>query len=156
MPSMPADRPKALRLAPGHPTGVTRYCPPLSRQVRALAAATAVTLLATFAEPASAQSVRLLVQSSPLAGFLYHDAPQAFERMRVGDVLELVREPANPHDASAIAVAWNGRKLGYVPRRQNDAVAWALDRGEPVTARISRLQEHRNPRLRVEFEVFVD
>lgn len=76
--------------------------------------------------------------------------------MQVGDTLELVREPDNPHDPSAVMVAWNGLKLGYVPRRQNDAVAWALDRGEPVTARISRLQEHRNPRQRVKFEVFVD
>jgi energy-coupling factor transporter ATP-binding protein EcfA2 len=29
--------------------------------------------------------------------------------------------------------------LGYVPRAENAAVAWALDRGEPLQARISRL-----------------
>lgn len=108
------------------------------------------------APDASAQSVRLLVQSSPLAGFRYHEAPKAFEDMRVGDALVLTREPDNVHDASAVRVEWRGRLLGYVPRRANDALAWAMDRGEPVSARVSRLQPHPNPRLRVEFEVFVD
>ena len=105
--------------------------------------------------PAVAQSVRLLVQSSPLAGFRYHQAPDAFPDMRIGDPLDLVREPDNPHDASAVRVEWHGRLLGYVPRARNDAVAWAMDRGEPMSARVSRLQQHRNPRQRIEFEIFV-
>ncbi len=104
---------------------------------------------------AHAQSVRLLVQSSPLAGFNYHSAPKVFSDMRVGDTLVLWREPDNPHDANAVGVLWHDSKLGYVPRSQNSALAWAMDRGEPVLARISRLQAHRNPRLRVEYEVFV-
>ena len=102
-----------------------------------------------------AQSVSLLVQSSPLAGFNYHAAPAVFSDLRVGDALVLWREPDNPHDANAVGVLWRDSKLGYVPRSQNAALAWAMDRGEPVLARVSRLQAHRNPRLRVEFEVFV-
>ena len=105
---------------------------------------------------AHAQSVRLLVQSSPLAGFRYHDAATVWPELAVGDRLDLVREPANPYDANAVRVEWRGRKLGYVPRAENAALAWAMDRGEPVAARISALREHRNPRLRIEFEVFVE
>lgn len=103
-----------------------------------------------------AQSVRLLVQSSPLAGFRYHEAATAWPELAVGDRLDLVREPANPHDANAVRVEWRGRKLGYVPRAENAALAWAMDRGERVAARISVLREHRNPRMRIEFEVFVE
>ena len=114
---------------------------------------TAALLLAT---QASAQQVRMLVQSSPLAGYNYHQAPAVFHAMRTGDALSLVREPHNPHDPNAIRVDWGAHRLGYVPRTQNMALAAALDRGEPIAARISRLQPHRNPRLRVEFEVFVD
>ncbi len=106
-------------------------------------------------QPVAAQSVRLLVQSSPLAGFRYHQAPDAFPDMRIGDPLDLVRDPDNSHDASAVRVEWRGRLLGYVPRSQNDAVAWAMDRGETMSARVSRLQQHRNPRQRIEFEIFV-
>jgi len=103
-----------------------------------------------------AQSVKLLVQSSPLAGFRYAEASQVWSELRIGDPLELVREPENPHDRNAVRVDWRGRKLGYVPRAENEALAWAMDRGERVTARISRLQEHPNPRLRIEFEVLVE
>ncbi len=104
----------------------------------------------------AAQQVRLLVQSSPLAGFNYHQAPEVWQRMRVGDALQLAREPDNAHDPKAISVQWHGHKLGYVPRMQNDALSWAMDRGERLAARVSRLQPHRNPRQRIEFEVYID
>ena len=143
------------RNRPWRKTGTT----PAAGNARGLAAALALMLALVLAAglplPAFAQAVRLLVQSSPLAGFRYHEAPTLFPDMRVGDELTLVREPANPHDAAAVRVEWRGRMLGYVPRARNDAVAWAMDRGEPMSARVSRLQAHRNPRLRVEFEIFV-
>ena len=109
----------------------------------------------TLAAAAHAQAVKLLVQSSPLAGFRYHEAATTWRELRVGDRLELVREPANPHDPNAVRVEWRGRMLGYVPRAENAALAWAMDRGDSVAARISALREHPNPRLRIEFEVFV-
>jgi hypothetical protein len=46
--------------------------------------------------------------------------------------------------------------LGYVPRRENGALAWGLDRGTPLRARISALAEHPNPARRVRFEVYVE
>jgi HIRAN domain len=119
----------------------------------------AAVLLAAFfvhADRAAAQQVRLLVQSSPLAGFNYHQAPEVWQAMRIGDALTLEREPDNVHDARAISVRWRGHKLGYVPRAQNAALAWAMDRGEYIDARVSRLRPDRNPRKRIEFEVFVE
>ena len=121
-----------------------------------LAAVLSAALLAAASASVHAQQVRLLVQSSPLAGFRYHEAPGLFPELRIGDRLDLVRESDNPHDPNAVRVEWRGRRLGYVPRRENSALAWAMDRGEPVTARISTLRTHRNPRLRVEFEVFIE
>ena len=112
--------------------------------------------LALLPRPAPAQQVRLLVQSSPLAGFKYHQAPQVWSGMRVGDALQLAREPDNAYDGSAVRVEWRGHTLGYVPRAHNAALAWALDRGEILDARVSRLQPHRNPRKRIEFEVYVE
>lgn len=125
------------------------------RQVQKLVLA-GLALLALWPEPGMAQQVRMLVQSSPLAGFRYHEAKAVFSDIRLGDRLELVREPDNPYDANAVRVEWRGKKLGYVPRRQNAALAWAMDRGEPVSARVSRLREHRNPQERIQFEVFVE
>lgn len=110
---------------------------------------------AAAAEPGVGR-VRLLVQSSPLAGFRYHDAASVWKDLRMGDALELAREPHNPHDPAAVSVSWRGRKLGYVPRRSNAALAWGMDRGERLGARISRLSDDPNPARRLEFEVFIE
>jgi len=118
--------------------------------------ASSLILAAALAAAAHAQSVKLLVQSSPLAGFRYHEAAAVWQELRTGDRLALVREPANPHDPDAVRVEWRGRMLGYVPRSENRALAWVMDRGENVTARISQLRDHPNPRLRLEFEVFLE
>ena len=122
----------------------------------AFLAAALVAGLSVTAGRAAAQQVRILVQSSPLAGFNYHHAPVVWQAMRVGDALELAREPDNVHDARAISIQWQGHRLGYVPRAQNAALAWAMDRGERLDARVSRLQRHRDPRKRMEFEVYVE
>ncbi len=113
-----------------------------------------------LASNAAAQTIgaraSILVQSSPLAGFRYYDARALWDEMKVGDTLTLVREPANPHDDNAVRVEWQGRLLGYVPRRENADVARQIDRGTVVRARISRLQHSRSPSKRIEFEVYVD
>lgn len=115
------------------------------------------TALAAHAQtPALQPSVRLLVQSSPLAGYRYAQAASVRHLLRVGDELVLVREPDNPFDANAVRVEWHGRKLGYVPKRENAALAWGIDRGAALRARVSRLAEHPNPARRIEFEVFAE
>src|SRR5437870_4974500 len=101
-------------------------------------------------------TVRLVVQSSALAGFRYHAAAQVWDELRIGDALIMERERDNPHDDNAVSLSWRGRKLGYVPRRENAALAWGLDRGEPLRARISRLLQHPNPARRIEFEVYAE
>ncbi len=104
---------------------------------------------------ALAGEIRMLVQSSPLAGFRYYAGETLWQEMREGDRLALIREPQNTHDPNAVRVEWQGRKLGYLPRAENRAVAAAMDVGEQVDARIARLRQHRNPRQRMLVEVFV-
>ena len=113
-------------------------------------------LLLLLAFSAHAQSVQLLVQSSPLAGFRYGEGAELWHQMQVGDALDLRAEADNPHDPNAVRVEWRGRKLGYVPRRQNAALAWGLGRGTALRARVSRLVEHPNPARRIEFEVYIE
>ena len=116
------------------------------------------TVIAVFAASllhAAQPALRILVQSSPVAGFQFHEGKQVWDQLKVGDALMLVREPDNAHDASAVRVEWNGHMLGYVPRAQNDALARQLDRGNRLEARILRLTKHRDPWKRIEFEVFL-
>jgi len=108
-----------------------------------------------LAQPAFAESIKILVQSSPLAGSQYYSASQLWTEIRIDDRLSLVREPDNRYDRNAVRVEWNGQKLGYVPRAENRAVAQALDAGEKLEARVSRLRDDPDPWRRIEFEIFL-
>ncbi|EXI68072.1 MAG TPA: HIRAN domain-containing protein [Candidatus Accumulibacter phosphatis] len=121
-----------------------------SRRLSLLLALTLLPLLASGGE-----TVRVLVQSSPLAGSQYYAASELWSQIRTGDRLELVREADNRHDRNAVRVEWKGRQLGYVPRAENRAVARALDAGEKLEARVSKLRQDPDPWRRVEFEVFL-
>ena len=111
--------------------------------------------IALYADPAPAAEAVIVVQRSPLAGFRHYAGREILRDMKPGDRLQLVREPANPHDANAVRVDWRDVVLGYVPRRDNAAVARQLDRGIPLEARIAGLRENRNRSVHVEFEVIV-
>ena len=114
----------------------------------ALAAASMV-----WSAPAPAAEAVIVVQRSPLAGFRHYEGAAVWRGMKAGDRLQLVREPDNPYDANAVRVEWRGVTLGYVPRRDNAAVARQIDRGTTLEARIAALHENRNRSVRIEFEV---
>lgn len=113
-------------------------------------------LLLLMLGSAQAESIRILIQSSLLAGSQYYSVSELQPRMQVGDRLTLTRETDNRHDRNAIRVEWRGHKLGYLPRAQNRTVATAMDQGDKLIARISRLTDHPNPWQRVELEVFAE
>ena len=83
-----------------------------------------------LARSAQAETIRMLVQSSPLAGSQFYAASRVWNELRVGDRLTLIREPDNRHDRAAVRVEWRGQQLGYVPRAENRAIASALDAGD--------------------------
>ena len=102
---------------------------------------------------AGAAEALIVVQRSALAGFRHHDGAAVLRSLRAGDRLELVRELANPYDASAVRVEWRGVTLGYVPRGDNAAVARQMDRGVALEARLAGVRENRNHSVRLELEV---
>jgi len=105
--------------------------------------------------PAWGAEAVIVVQRSPLAGFRHHDAAETWRHLTVGERLQLVREGDNPYDANAVRVEWRGVKLGYVPQRDNAAVARQMDRGAALEARVAVLRENRNRSVRIEFDVVV-
>ena len=87
-----------------------------------------VSLLAALSLAAQAQTVKLLVQSSPLAGFQYHAGKMFWEQLKVGDALTLVREPDNPHDLRAVRVEWQGWQLGSCHFTTRPQIRFSLNR----------------------------
>ncbi len=98
-------------------------------------------------------SQQILLQTSPVAGFQYHDGENIWPQLIAGDELQLIREPHNPRDSQAVRIDWCGHPLGYVPRRDNTAVSQMLDRGERLSARIATLQYDPNPWRRVAVDI---
>jgi len=128
----------------------------LPRLAPVLTRAALVALVTLAAAPAQERNpAEILVQVSLTAGLRYHEAKAVWDQMQTGDALSLVREPGNPYDAHAVRVDWQGHKLGYIPRTENQAVARQMDRGNRLEARITRLIQYRNHRRKLEFEVFL-
>ena len=107
------------------------------------------------AAAADSPSARIVVQNAPLAGFVYYDGKDVWDRMKRGDRLALVREPANPHDPNAVRIEWQGRMLGYVPRKDNADLARQMDHGAAVDARVTELNKAPNGRHRISYEISV-
>lgn len=103
----------------------------------------------------AAPQAPLLLQISPLAGFQYHQGEACWPELQLNACLTLTREQENRHDARAIRVDWQGRKLGYVPRAENATLASLMDRGHRLEARIQSLKESPDPWKRVALEIYL-
>src|SRR5690606_35557479 len=95
-PARPRVLPLAERTAGGvpgghHPAGRAATLLMLARA----AFAGAIVLLVAVAQAQT--PARILVQSSPLAGFQFHEGRALWDELEIGDELTLVREPDNPY-----------------------------------------------------------
>lgn len=113
-------------------------------------------VLTGSASAGSAIAPSILLQISPVAGFQYYDGPVVWDCLRPGDRLRLAREPGNPHDERAVAVYWHGHKIGYLPRRENTAVAQMLDRRQGLRAEVTTLHDSPDPWQRVQLSVTLE
>ena len=116
---------------------------------------TLLLLSATSAVAAEKATARIIVQHAPLAGFAYYDGNAAWDAMKTGDRLTLVREPGNAHDTNAVRIEWQDRMLGYVPRKDNADIARQMDHGARIEARVTELRRAANGRHRVSYEIYV-
>lgn len=97
----------------------------------------------------------LVIQHSRLAGFRHHAAPQIWPALSRGAALSLSAEGDNPHDPDAVAVYWNGAKLGYLPRGENLVAARLLARHRRLSARVRRLVPRAESDRRLELDILM-
>ena len=75
-----------------------------------------------------------------LAGLQYYEVLEVWKKLEKGQTLELISEPDNRYDEHAVIVAYKGKKLGYLPRSQNQTVSKILQAGhDAYEARIQSL-----------------
>ena len=92
-----------------------------------------------------------------VAGFAYYDGLEVIEELKLGKRVNLVIEPDNPHDPEAVAIYYQGTKLGYVPQGKNSLLSTFLYFGHEnlFEARIQtvNLENHPERQFRVVVKV---
>lgn len=83
--------------------------------------------------------------STFVAGTTYVKDKTVFDEIKVGEKLNLVREPDNKFDEFAVAVfAQSGKKLGYLPEKDNPILARLMDAGKRLAATVEELSVKGN------------
>lgn len=84
--------------------------------------------------PFQGREIELL--TTYIAGMVHHNSGEEIRALPAEGEMRLLREPANPHDQRAIAILWQDRCIGYVPRRKNEVLAALLDAGKTLSAQL--------------------
>ena len=92
-----------------------------------------------------------------IAGFGYWEGCEAFEHLKTGTCLELVREEDNRFDPYAVAIYYREWKLGFIPRGSNHDISKYLDMGldDIFEVRITRITPDVHPEQQVEVIVYL-
>ena len=81
-----------------------------------------------------------------VAGFRHYEGMNMLHSMKEGDLLELVREPANEFDDCAIALHLRGKKIGFIPASVNEMLSYLLDaEALSLFAVITHLEKNAQP-----------
>ena len=70
-----------------------------------------------------------MVYYSEIVGIKYQQFGKQIYQKEALTELELIPEPENPYDNKAVGVWLEGKKMGYIPRKQNKAIFLALQQG---------------------------
>lgn len=92
-----------------------------------------------------------------IAGFTYWEGCIAFDELKMGAKLELVREESNRHDADAVAVYYKDMKLGFIPKYKNELISQFLDMGhsDVFEARVCRIDSEAHPEHQVYVNIYI-
>lgn len=70
---------------------------------------------------------KIYLLQSFIRGFRFYEGTKLLSQMQEESTVKLVREPANEHDCCAIAIYFEDKKIGYVPRESNEMLSRLLD-----------------------------
>lgn len=71
----------------------------------------------------------IFIYDNYIRGFQHYEGQRLLPMMKELDVLDLVREYDNEHDSNAVAIYWEGQKLGFLPMGENVSLAYMMDHG---------------------------
>ena len=92
-----------------------------------------------------------------IAGFSYWEGCMVMNQLKIGDEVQLVREENNKFDPYAVAIMFDGYKLGYIPRTNNEQFCALMDQvhSSIFEARIQRITPDNNMEHQVSIIVYL-
>lgn len=92
-----------------------------------------------------------------IAGFSHHEGYKVFDRLKVGVGVTLVPEPDNPHDCRAVAMYFEGVKIGYVPSKDNRELSLFMHFGysDMFECVITQVDPEAHPENQVRVSIFL-
>lgn len=105
----------------------------------------------------SPRSVRILLDTTQLVGAQYAGSLSRIQKLRIGDELQLVREPMNAMDSRAIRVDFEGEKVGYISSDHNEVASRLIDAGVDVSVQVIGVNSKaRFPREFIRLGIYID
>lgn len=104
-------------------------------------------LLAIFAGNENSNSLlpfsrEIFLLDIVVAGTTYcENLNEVLPKLDADAVLKMVRDPKNEHDECAIAIYFDGVRIGWVPRDLNQVVARLMDAGKMFFARVHKISD---------------
>ena len=106
---------------------------------------------------------KMYLISCHLAGRMYHDVDEVWNKLKVGTKLRLVRDVDNRYDPKAIAVVYDSIEedktfiLGYIPRSDNFTLSVLLDMGwtHIFECRICQVSPDAHPEQQIQLVIKV-
>ncbi len=101
----------------------------------------------------SGQTSSVKIGHSGISRLHLFDADKIWSKIKVGDKLTLQRESSTA-DPYAISINWNGYRLGYMPQNSQRSLAFLIDKGHKLSARVSQLQQSDDPWDKIQIEIY--
>jgi hypothetical protein len=78
----------------------------------------------------------ILLNKCSVAGFQYYQGREVIELLQEKETLILLPEPDNQYDKYAVAIFYQDKKLGYLPRSDNKHISRMLLAGIPLLCQV--------------------
>ena len=75
-----------------------------------------------------------------VAGTMHLQDPSVLEEVTVGDKLTLMREENKFDDNAILLLTESGKKIGYVPEKDNQIFARLMDAGKMLAAKVTKIE----------------
>ena len=74
-----------------------------------------------------------------IVGMQFRGTEAVVKATEIGAAVKLVREPTNAYDTNAIQVWIDDKLVGYIPKKENHALAASMDKdGKDITGKFAR------------------